>query len=224
MDAMVSQQRKFGIGQAPKRVEDQRFLTGAGRYTGDMIPEGALMAQVLRASHAHARFTLSGLEEARAMPGVAAILTHADVADLGALPCPGAVKNSDGSKMPVPPYPVLASDVARHVGDALAFIVAETADQACDAAEAVMVDYEPLEPVVGIEGARAQGASLVWPGVRHQPRLRFASRRCIENRESLREGPSHDRARHRQQPAHRQFHGAARLYSRNMMARMRAGR
>lgn len=163
MDAVASSQRKFGIGQAPKRVEDQRFLTGAGRYTGDMIPEGALMAQVLRASHAHARFTLSGLDEARDMPGVAAILTHADVADLGDLPCPGAVKNSDGSKMPVPPHPVLARDVARHVGDALAFIVAETADQARDAAEAVMVDYEPLGPVVGIEGARAQGASLVWP-------------------------------------------------------------
>jgi carbon-monoxide dehydrogenase large subunit len=163
MDAMVSQQRKFGIGQAPKRVEDQRFITGAGRYTGDMIPEDALMAYVLRSSHAHARFTLSELDAARAMPGVAAILTFEDVADLGDLPCPGAVKNSDGSKMAVPPHPVLARDVARHVGDALAFIVAETAEQARDAAEAIIVDYESADPVVDIAGARTDGAPLVWP-------------------------------------------------------------
>lgn len=157
-----SRERKFGIGQAARRIEDRRFLTGEGRYTADLTPPDAAIAHVLRASHAHARFRLIGIDEARRMPGVLAILAYADVADLGDLPCPGAVRNADGSPMRLPRYPILADGIARHVGDALAFVVAEDADAARDAAEAIGVEYEPLAPVVGIPQARGD-AALVWP-------------------------------------------------------------
>lgn len=159
---MLTDERKFGIGQPARRVEDRRFVTGEGRYTADLVPPGAAVGVVLRATHAHARFRLSGVEEARAAPGALAILTYADVSDLGDLPCPGAVRNADGSSMRLPRYPILADGIARHVGDALAFVVAADEDAAREAAEAIIVEYEPLAPVVGIAQARSN-AALVWP-------------------------------------------------------------
>ncbi len=153
---------KFGIGQPVRRVEDARFVTGAGLYTSDFAAEGVAHAVVLRSPHAHARFRIGDLSAVRAMPGVLAVLTHADVADLGDLPCQGTVKNGDGSRMKVPGYPILARDVVRHVGDAIAFIVAESVLEARDAAEAVPVTYEPLPAAVGIAGAETD-AALVWP-------------------------------------------------------------
>lgn len=158
-------QSKFGIGQPVPRIEDPRLITGAGRYTDDIQPEGALHAVVLRSPHAHARFTIGDLAGIRAMPGVQLVLAHADIAEYGHLPCGAPAKNSDGTKMTLPPYPILAEGVVRHVGDAVAFVVAETAVQARDAAEAVPVDWEPLPAAVGIAGAEASGAPLVFDNV-----------------------------------------------------------
>jgi carbon-monoxide dehydrogenase large subunit len=155
--------QKFGVGQPVRRVEDVRFITGQGHYTDDYRPEGAVHAFMLRSPHAHARFRIGDLAAARAMPGVLLVLTHADVAHLGDVPCLAAVENSDGSTMATPPYPLLCRDTVRHVGDAVAFVVAETLLQARDAAEAIEIEWEPLDAVVGIEGAEAVGAGPVWP-------------------------------------------------------------
>ncbi|HYF52840.1 MAG TPA: molybdopterin cofactor-binding domain-containing protein, partial [Salinarimonas sp.] len=153
---------KFGVGQPVRRVEDARFVTGAGAYTGDHQPAGMAHAVVVRSPHAHARFRLGDVEAVRAMPGVVLVLTHAEVADLGGLPCLVPIKNRDGTAMPMPPYPVLCRDIVRHVGDAVAFVVAETVQQAKDAAEAVMPDIEALPAVLTAEEAVKPGAPLLY--------------------------------------------------------------
>ncbi|HEY8565643.1 MAG TPA: xanthine dehydrogenase family protein molybdopterin-binding subunit [Beijerinckiaceae bacterium] len=162
---MSTRPTKFGVGQPARRVEDQRFITGAGRYTGDVQPAGTAHAYVVRSPHAHARYRIVDAEAARALPGVLLILTQAEVTHLGGLPCQGAARNSDGSRMVLPSYPVIPADTVRHVGDVVAFVVAETPDQARDAAEALVIDWEPLDATVGITGAEAPGAATVWPDV-----------------------------------------------------------
>ncbi|MFI5014463.1 MAG: xanthine dehydrogenase family protein molybdopterin-binding subunit [Hyphomicrobiales bacterium] len=154
---------KFGIGQPARRVEDQRLITGRGEYTSDMIPKNAARAYVLRSPHAHARFRITDVETARKMPGVLLVLTAHDISHLGGLPCLAPVANADGRPMDTVPYPILAKDVVRHVGDAVAFVVAETLAQARDAAEAVGVEYDNLPAVNGIAAAMKPGAPLVWP-------------------------------------------------------------
>ncbi len=153
---------KFGVGQPHVRVEDASLITGHGRFVADAIPAGALRAVVLRTPHAHARFKITDLENARKRPGVHLILTAADVADLGSLPCFGLVKPKNEEKMWVPPFPVLPKDEVRFVGDAVAFIVAETVDAARDAADAIEIDWEPLSAVVDMKTAVSSGAPLVW--------------------------------------------------------------
>lgn len=152
---------KFGIGQALTRVEDQRFITGAGHYATDARAKGEFVGYVLRAPYAHARFRFKDVSAARAMPGVKLVLTHQEVAHLGDLPCLAPQKNVDGSPFFMPSYPVLAKDRVRHVGEAVAFIVAQTLHQARDAAEAIEIDYSPLPVAPDLASARAKGASLV---------------------------------------------------------------
>jgi carbon-monoxide dehydrogenase large subunit len=154
--------KKFGMGQAVRRVEDQRLLSGGGRYVGDLLPEGCLHAVVLRSAHAHARFALSDLDAARALPGVRCVLTAADVADLGPVPCLAPLANGDGSQNHLAPIPVLADGTARHVGDALAFVVADGLDAARDAVEAIAVAYHPLPAVATLAAASVAGAPAVW--------------------------------------------------------------
>ena len=156
---------KFGIGQPALRVEDPRLVTGRGRYTDDLQPAGCTHAVVVRSPYAHARFTLGDLTAVRAMPGVLLVLTYADVSQYGGLPCGAPATNSDGTQMTLPPYPLLADRTAKHVGDAIAFIVAETEAQARDAAEAMPIDWETLSPAIGITGAEKAGAPLVWDEV-----------------------------------------------------------
>ncbi len=156
---------KFGIGQPAARVEDVRLVTGNGRYTDDISPEGALHAYILRSPHAHARFTIGDLEAVRAMPGVALVLTSAEVAGYGGLPCAAPAKNQDGTTMKTPDYPLLADGTARHVGDAVAFVVADTPAMARDAAEAIPVEWEPRPAAIGFAGAEAAGAPLVFDEV-----------------------------------------------------------
>jgi carbon-monoxide dehydrogenase large subunit len=151
---------KFGVGQAVRRKEDDPLLRGAGRYVADYDPGNTLHAVVVRSPHAHAKFTITDLARVRALPGVRLVLTAADVADLGPLPTPGVLPDVD---IPIPTYPILAGTDVRYVGDAIAFVVADTLAQAKDAAEAISVDWQPLPHVVGAEVALERGAAPVWP-------------------------------------------------------------
>ncbi len=150
---------KFGVGQSVLRKEDDALIRGRGRYTDDHAPSAALHALVLRSPHAHAKFTIDAAR-ARALPGVAAIVTPDDVKDLGGLPC---LFNLEVDPFTGPPYPILAQGEVRHVGDAIAFVVAETVDIARDAIEAIAVDWTPLPAVIGIVNAVKKGAPQVWP-------------------------------------------------------------
>src|SRR5919108_4523001 len=151
---------KFGIGQAVTRKEDDPLLRGGGRYVADHAPAGALHAVLLRSPHAHARFRITDTARARAMPGAHLLLTAADIAELGPLPCQAGIPDQP---ITAPPYRILARDEARHVGDAVAFVVADTVEQARDAAEAIIVDWEPLPAAIGVVAAVETNAPLVWP-------------------------------------------------------------
>jgi carbon-monoxide dehydrogenase large subunit len=150
---------KFGFGQAVKRKEDDALLRGQGRYVADLAPLQSLHAMVLRSPHAHARFALRDLDRVRAMAGVRLLLTGDDVAALGPLPAPGVLEDVD---IPVPFYAILARDEVRHVGDSIAFVVADTLAQAKDAVEAINVDWQPLPHVTGAMAALTAGAPQVW--------------------------------------------------------------
>ncbi len=150
---------KFGVGQSVLRKEDDALIRGKGRYTDDHAP-ATLHALVLRSPHAHAKFTIDA-DRARGLPGVAAIFTGEDVKDLGGLPC---LFNLEVDPFTGPPYAILAHDEVRHVGDAVAFVVAETIDRARDAIEAIDVNWTPLPAVVGVVNAVKKGAPQVWPG------------------------------------------------------------
>lgn len=154
---------KFGMGQAVRRSEDARFITGSGHYPTDYQPEGQVRAVLVRAPHAHARFTIRNLDAVRAMKGVLLAWGAEDVADIGIVPCLTLLKNRDNSKVQQTEYAVLCKGEVRHIGDAVAFIVAKTLAQAKDAAEALEVTYEDLPLAVGIEAAMAKDAPLVWP-------------------------------------------------------------
>ncbi|HWB47873.1 MAG TPA: xanthine dehydrogenase family protein molybdopterin-binding subunit [Stellaceae bacterium] len=151
------------IGDAPKRREDLRFVTGRGRYLDDLRFDGLAHAVVLRSPHAHARIARIETRAARAAPGVLAMLTAAEAAadGLSALR-PGTETNTvTGEPFAFEPQPLLAADKVRHVGEAVALIVAETRDQALDAAELVAIDYAPLPAVTTAAAARAIGAAIV---------------------------------------------------------------
>ncbi|MEX2035419.1 MAG: molybdopterin cofactor-binding domain-containing protein, partial [Xanthobacteraceae bacterium] len=150
---------KFGVGQSVPRKEDDPLLRGRGRYVADFLPASVLHAVMVRSPHAHARFRLDA-GRARAMPGVRLVLAGADVAALGSLPMQAGIPDVD---IWSPPYPVLAQSEVRHVGDAVAFVVADSLEQARDAAEAVEVQWEPLPHVIGAIAALEEGAPQVWP-------------------------------------------------------------
>ncbi len=151
---------KFGVSQGLTRKEDDALIRGQGRYVADVTPAGTLHAVVLRSAHAHAGFRIIGTTAARGMPGVHLVLTGSDVADLGGLPC---VAIPEGVTVNAPPYPILARDEVRHVGDAVAFVVADTVAQAKDAAEAILIEWEARPHVVSAVAALAPGAPPVWP-------------------------------------------------------------
>jgi carbon-monoxide dehydrogenase large subunit len=160
---------KFGLAQPVRRVEDPRLLKGAGRYTDDIVLPGMLFGVVLRSPHASATIKSIDTAAAAGLPGVKAIYTHSDLAadGLKTMPCAAQVKNRDGSGMAAPPHPVLADGAVRHVGDPVAFIVADTIKQARDAAEMIAVDYDVLPSITDLHTAMDEGAPLVWPNVPH---------------------------------------------------------
>jgi carbon-monoxide dehydrogenase large subunit len=149
---------KFGVGQSVLRKEDDALIRGKGRYTDDLAPSASLHALVLRSPHAHAKFTIDATQ-ARLSPGVALILTAADVADLGDLPC---LFNLETDPFTGPAYPILAKDEVRHVGDAVAFVVADTLDHARDALEEIEVNWTTLPAVTGVTNAIKPDAPQVW--------------------------------------------------------------
>lgn len=155
---------KFGIGQPVRRVEDQRFTTGRGRYVEDInLPRQAYGAVVL-SPHAHARIGRVDVSRALAAPGVLCALTGADAVKdrLGGFSPAFMPEDIGGPKGYRTLRPVLVSDRARCAGDRVAFVVAESAAQARDAAELVRVEYEPLPAVVKVEDAVKDGAPKVW--------------------------------------------------------------
>ncbi|MDQ2801183.1 MAG: molybdopterin-dependent oxidoreductase, partial [Pseudomonadota bacterium] len=149
------------IGRSVRRLEDARFLTGTGRYVDDIVLPGLLHAQVLRSPHAHAVIEAIDIDAACNVPGVRGVFTESDLAadGVGAIPCTAQVATV--APMIVPPRPALACGRVRHVGDPVAFVVAETPFAARDAAERIGVRYRPLPAVIDAAAAMAPGP-LLW--------------------------------------------------------------
>ena len=154
---------KFGVGASVRRVEDDAFITGKGRYTDDIAPEGLLHGHVVRSPLAFAHFSIGDLSAVRAAPGVHLVLTGADLEHLGALKTPLTAVLPELKGVTSRDIPVLARDTVRHVGDAVAFIVADSRALAMDAADLIEIDWEDLEPVVHTSDALSADAPLVWP-------------------------------------------------------------
>ncbi|WP_447744654.1 xanthine dehydrogenase family protein molybdopterin-binding subunit [Variovorax boronicumulans] len=154
---------RFGSGQAVRRLEDESLLAGAGRYTDDVTLAEQAHLVFLRSPYPHARIVSIDTSAAVGMPGVLRVITGADLAEAGVKPMPGAAgfKRADGSDSASPPRRALAHERARFVGEPVAAVIADTVQQARDAAEAVMVDYEELPMVVDLPGATADGAPLL---------------------------------------------------------------
>ncbi len=159
--------QKFGIGQPVPRTEDPVLVQGHGRYTDDVSLKGQAYAAIVRSSHAHGVIKGIDTEAARGMPGVLAVITGADLqaAGYGTLKCVPPLKNRDGTPMKKPPRPALAIDKVRFVGDPVACVVAETAIQAKEAAEAVVLDVEPLPAVTLASEAAKPGAPILYDDV-----------------------------------------------------------
>ncbi len=150
-----------GIGASNKRREDVRFLTGQGNYTDDINLNGQAFVHFLRADVAHA--TINGIDTsaAAAMPGVVRIFTGADFEAVGGLPCGWQVTDRHGEPMQEPAHPIIAQGKIRHVGEIVAAVVADSLDEARDAAEAIELDLTDLPAVVDMKSAVAEGATKV---------------------------------------------------------------
>ncbi len=152
------------LGQSVPRREDRRFLTGAAKFTADFNVEGQLHGAVLRSPHAHAEISMIETSAAAALPGVVGVYTAADLAadDIGPLPCAAAAVVQTIEPITVPPRHALASSRVRHVGDPVAFVVAEDYNTALDALELIEVDYAELPAIAEGPGALVPGAPEIW--------------------------------------------------------------
>jgi carbon-monoxide dehydrogenase large subunit len=158
-------------GLSLPRIEDARFLTGRGRYVEDIDEPGQVWMHVVRSPHAHAQLGRIDIAAARSTPGVLGVYTVADLAELGPLPC--TVPVASMAPMITPPRFALAKDHVRHVGDPVAFVVAETRPAARDAAELVAVDYDILPSVVDGPAALEPGAAQLWEQAPNNLSYRF---------------------------------------------------
>jgi aerobic carbon-monoxide dehydrogenase large subunit len=156
---------RFGSGRAVQRIEDEGLLKGLGQYADDVHPAGELRVAFLRSPHPHARIVSVDAQTARGMPGVALVLTGADLVQAGVKPMPvvGPFKRAGGAPGASAPRPVLAHDRVRFVGEPVAIVVAETMQQARDAAEAIWVEYEELPSVADVRRA-VQGSAVLCDG------------------------------------------------------------
>lgn len=194
----------FAIGRPVPRKEDRQLSTGAGRYTDDLALPGQVYGTVARSPHAHGVIRGIDTAGALAMPGVLAVYTGADLAGYGGLPCNVDIAGRDGTKMRKPRWPVLATGKVRHVGEPVAFVVAETAALARDAAEAIEVDIDALPAVtdaaaalapdapclhddapgnlvLDFHGGDAAAVEAAMAGAHHVTRLSLASNRLVVN-------------------------------------------
>nr|MDA8253413.1 xanthine dehydrogenase family protein molybdopterin-binding subunit [Rhodospirillales bacterium] len=153
-----------GIGASVRRKEDLRFISGHGHYTDDINRPGQLYAYLRRSDRPHARIVALDTRAAAAAPGVVAIYTGADFANIGGLPCGWQIHNKDGSPMAEPKHPVLADGRVRHVGDPIAVVIAESKQQAKDAAELLAIELEDLPAVANVTDAVKPGAPLLHEG------------------------------------------------------------
>jgi aerobic carbon-monoxide dehydrogenase large subunit len=148
------------IGKSVKRVEDKRFITGKGKYTDDITLQGMLYAYILRSPYAHAKIVNIDTDAASKAKGVVAIYTGKDVSHIG-VPCGWQVNFKNGETMKEPPHPLLVADKSRHAGDGVAVVIAETREQAADAADLIEVEYEEMDAVADAAKAILPGAPLV---------------------------------------------------------------
>lgn len=191
------------IGQSVKRREDYRFLTGNGQYTDDIVLPHQTYAWFLRSPYAHARIRSIDITAAKTAPGVVDVFTGADTASIGGLPCGWLITSIDGTPMKEPKHPLLAEDKVRYVGDQVAVVIAESLQQARDAAALIEVDYEDLPAVVDPATVRTVGASVhdiaednvcytwsvgdrgatdaAFSGAHHVTKLQFRNNRLIPN-------------------------------------------
>ncbi|RYX88604.1 MAG: xanthine dehydrogenase family protein molybdopterin-binding subunit, partial [Bradyrhizobiaceae bacterium] len=155
---------RFGAGLSPKRLEDQRLLTGQGQFIDDKSDNGALWLHVLRSPHAHAKIGAIDTEAAKAMPGVQAIITGADLVadDVGTLPTLPIFKRPDGSPAVFAPRRLLAHEVVRFAGEPVAAVIATSRAAAQLASEAIEITYDVMPAVVDPTAAAQPGAPLVW--------------------------------------------------------------
>ena len=158
---------KFGVGQPVRRTEDPVLLRGEGRYTDDINEKGQLYAAMALSRHAHGLIRAIDIETAKAMPGVEAVVTGEDLlqAGYGTLDCAFAVNSRDGTPLRKTPRPPLAIDRVRFVGEPIACVIARTALEARDAAEAIAAEIEPLPPVTDVHAAVAAGAQLLHDNI-----------------------------------------------------------
>ena len=150
---------KFGVGQPLRRREDVQLVRGSGRFLDDIRIENQVHAVFVRSLHAHARLTGIDISGAEAMPGVTGVITHED-AVAGTMPVRGSFKSRDGSELKQSPKELLPKDRVRFAGEAVAMVVAETAALAKDAAERVIVEYDPLPAAVTVDDA--PGSAVLW--------------------------------------------------------------
>ena len=154
-----------GIGASVVRKEDRRFITGKGRYVDDIKLVGLTHAHFIRSPHAHAKVKSIDSSAAMKMPGVVGVLTGQQIVDdkIGNLICGWAITSKDGTGMKMGAWPAMAPETVRFVGQAVAVVIAETKNQARDAAEAVVVSYEELPAVPDIRAAIKAGAQQLHP-------------------------------------------------------------
>lgn len=197
----------FAVGQPYRRKEDDRFITGKGRYGDDVNVPGQAYACFVRSPYAHARILTIDVEEALASPGVLSVLTGKDLAQagLGGMPCIAVLPGRDGTRSNVTPHrTALCAEIARHAGDPVAMVIATTWQQARDAMDLVMVEYEELPAVTDAVAALAPDAPQIWPeapgnlvvdweqgdkkatdaafaGAHHVTRLRLVNNRLVAN-------------------------------------------
>src|SRR6266478_8675696 len=175
VDETMLELDRFAIGQPVPRSEDPVLLRGEGHYADDVSLPGQAYAVMVRSGYAHGILRAIGTAAARAMPGVLGAYTAADLeaAGIGPLPPRQVMNNRDGTPMLSPVRYALATDKVRYVGEAVAAVVAETAAQAKDAAEAMVVDIDPLPAVTTAREAAAPGAPLLYEDVPDNVGLNF---------------------------------------------------
>lgn len=157
---------KFGIGQAVTRIEDDRLTRGEGTYIEDIVLDKQTYGVFVRSPYANALIKQIDKSSIDHLPGILCVLTAAELEaeGIGHVPCTADAQNMDGSPCYKPPRPALAQHQVRHVGDAVALVVAESHDQALDAAEQLWIDYDVLDAVVETHAATANSAARIWEG------------------------------------------------------------